>query len=104
MGQREGTATARPLRIEHDGASCHVLNQGNARPRVSPAHDDSALFPQKVAPSDEPLRVSPRALCLLPNRFHLCIPAPEANLPPFSDPGPLLAEPCSHAPPSCPRR
>ena len=62
---------ARPLRIEYEGASYHVMNRGNARRRVFHRDDGYALFVDKLGRAGETFRVSPRASCLLPNHFRL---------------------------------
>ena len=104
MGEGEATAAARPLRRHHERAREHATNRVHARPHASSGQGDSGHFLVGLARSVWTLRLSLRTFCVIPNGFDLCIATPEANLPPFSDPGPLMAEPRSHAAPSCPPR
>ena len=69
-------------RSEHERARDHAMNRINACPRVSPAHDDSALFLRKLARPVRILRLSLRPSRLVPDRFHPHIPTPEPNLSP----------------------
>ncbi len=71
---------ARPLRIEYEGAWCHVMNRGNGRQRVFHGDEDYGLFLEKLARPVETFRVSLRAFCLMPNHFRLYIATPEPNL------------------------
>ncbi len=48
---------ARPLRVEYEGACCHVRNPGNG-PRVFHGDDNYGLFLEKLARSVETFRVS----------------------------------------------
>ena len=83
MAEGEGTATARPLRIEHEGACDHAVNRVNARPRVFHGHDHHGLFLAKLARPGEPPRVAAR-LRPMPSHFRLYIASPEANPSPFT--------------------
>ena len=71
---------ARPLRIEYEGASYHVMNRGNARRRVFHGDDGYALFVDKLGRAGETFRVLLRAFCLMASHFHLCLATPEADL------------------------
>ncbi len=48
---------ARPLRIEYEGACCHVRSRGNGQ-RVFHGKDDYGLFPEKLARPVETFGVS----------------------------------------------
>ncbi len=54
--------------------------RGNGRQRVFHGDDDYGLFLEKLARSVETFGVSVRALCLMPNHFHLYLATPEASL------------------------
>lgn len=71
---------ARPLRVEFENASYHVVNRGNQRQRIFRRRGDYELFLDRLERCVEEHGAEVRAYCLMPNHFHLYLCTPQANL------------------------
>lgn len=73
---------ARPLRIEYEGAVCHITSRGNAGQDIF--WDDEGRLNSLKALEDVVTRYTwiCHASCLMPNHYHLLVETPAANLSP----------------------
>ena len=70
----------RPLRIEYEGAVCHVTSRGNARQDIYVDDEDRHAFLEVLGDVVDRLNWTCHAYCLMSNHFHLLIETPDANL------------------------
>lgn len=71
---------ARPLRIEFEGATYHVLARGNARQRVFANDRDRSQFLELLVRSAERFEIAVHGFVLMGNHFHLLVETGRANL------------------------
>ena len=71
---------ARPLRIEYDGAVCHITTRGNDRKAIYKDDQDRAVFLDILADTARKFNWLCHAYCLMNNHYHLVIETPDGNL------------------------
>jgi putative transposase len=71
---------ARPIRVEFEGASYHVMARGNDKKVIFRVDQDRELFLQTLGEMLERFAVELMAFVLMPNHFHLLLRTPEGNL------------------------
>jgi len=71
---------ARPLRIEYEGAVCHVTSRGNAGADIFLDDVDRSRFVDVLASTIERFGWICHAYCLMSNHYHLLIETPQPNL------------------------
>ena len=71
--------TARPIRIEFEGAVYHVTARGNERRRTSYTEDDRSLFLHTLQECAAQHGLWVHGYCLMPNHYHLLLETPRAN-------------------------
>jgi len=73
-------AVPRTLRIEYEGAICHVLNRGDRREPIFRDDADRKRFLETLGEACVKTDWQIHALCLMGNYFHLVVETPEGNL------------------------
>jgi len=73
-------AVPRTLRIEYEGAICHVLNRGDRREPIFRDDADRKRFLETLDEACVKTDWQIHALCLMGNYFHLVVETPEGNL------------------------
>jgi len=73
-------AVPRKLRIEYEGAICHVLNRGDRREPIFRDDADRKRFLETLDEACVKTDWQIHALCLMGNYFHLVVETPEGNL------------------------
>lgn len=71
---------SRPLRIEYEGAWCHVMNRGAGRQRVFRTDGQRRYFLSLLGETAERFNAEWHAYCLMGNHYHLMVRTPEGNL------------------------
>ena len=71
---------ARQLRIEYEGAICHVLSRGDRREDIFWDDGDRASFLELLSQTCGKSAWQVHAYCLMSNHFHLVVETPRANL------------------------
>jgi REP element-mobilizing transposase RayT len=71
---------ARPLRVEFPGALYHVTARGNERRAVFRDDEDRHTFLATLEEASREYGLRLHAFCLMPNRYHLLVETPRANL------------------------
>lgn len=71
---------SRPLRIQYPGAWYHVTNKGRRREEIFPGQDDYLRFLELLQDASTMWSVGIAAFCLMPDRYHLLVTTPDANL------------------------
>ena len=74
---------ARHLRLEFEGAICHVTSRGNERSDIFAGAGDRDRFVEKLAESVERHHVRLYAYTVMTNHYHLLLETPRANLSAF---------------------
>ena len=70
----------RPLRIEYEGAICHVINRGDRREQIFLGDDDRELFLGILGEAYARADWQIHAYCLMGNHFHLVLETPLPTL------------------------
>ena len=70
----------RKLRVEYEGAICHVMNRGDRREPIFLDDLDRKLFLETLGQACEKPGWQVHAYCLMGNHFHLVVETPRANL------------------------
>ncbi len=73
----------RPLRIQFEGATYHILSKGNLDEFIFPEDKDKGYFLKLLGDGADKYRVDVFTYCLMRNHYHLLIRTQEANLPTF---------------------
>lgn len=71
---------ARPLRVDVEGGTYHVISRGTERAPVFRDDGDRDHFLDRLAEAQRRFRLGIHAYVLMDNHFHLIVGAPEANL------------------------
>ena len=71
---------ARPLRIEYEGAFCHITARGNERKRIFFSKSDYEAFKGYLKESKEKYKARLHCYVLMTNHYHLLVETPKANL------------------------
>jgi REP element-mobilizing transposase RayT len=71
---------ARPVRVEFEDASYHVMARGNGRQQVFFDDSDRQLFVQTLGEALGPFGLELIAWVLMPNHYHLILRTPRGNL------------------------
>lgn len=71
---------ARPVRVEFEDASYHVMARGNERRTVFHTPEDHILFLKTLGEMRERFGVDLMAYVLMPNHYHLLLRTPRGNL------------------------
>lgn len=71
---------ARPVRVEFEDASYHVMARGNGRQQVFFDDDDRKLFVQTLGEALDQYGLELIAWVLMPNHYHLILRTPRGNL------------------------
>jgi putative transposase len=71
---------ARPLRIQYDGALCHITSRGNARKAIYRDEEDRRIFLDILFNVNKRYNWICHAYCLMNNHYHLIIETPDGNL------------------------
>jgi REP element-mobilizing transposase RayT len=71
---------ARPLRIEFEGATCHVTARGSERGKIFFTKKYYEKSKEHVAAAKDKFGFIPHAYVLMTNHYHLIIETPEKNL------------------------
>jgi len=71
---------ARPLRIEFEGAVCHITSRGNAREKIFLDDEDRSVFLATLGETVDRFGWLCHAYCLMSNHYHLLIETLEPNL------------------------
>jgi len=71
---------ARPIRVEYANAVYHVTARGNQRKAIYRDDADRRRFLETVEESVERFGLAIHTFCLMPNRYHLLLQTPRANL------------------------
>ena len=70
----------RRLRIEYEGAMCHVMNRGDRREPIFRDDADRKRFLETLGEACAKTDWQVHALCLMGNPFHLVVETPKGNL------------------------
>ena len=70
----------RKLRLEYPGAIYHGMNRGDRREEIFRDEADRSLFLDTLGAACGKTGRQVLAYCLMPNRFHLVVETPQANL------------------------
>jgi REP element-mobilizing transposase RayT len=71
---------ARPLRVEFEGATYHVMARGNERRPIFRDDRDRELWLKTLSETVQRFGILVHAYCLMPNHYHLLLETPRANL------------------------
>ena len=71
---------ARPLRVDVEGGTYHVISRGTERAPVFRDDGDRDHFLDRLAEAQRRFRLGIHAYVLMDNHFHLIVGTPEANL------------------------
>lgn len=71
---------SRPLRIEFEGALCHITARGNRQEAIFYSDDDRATFLKILGKVITRYNWVCHAYCLMDNHYHLLIETPDGNL------------------------
>lgn len=70
-----------PLRIEFEGALCHVTARGDRREAIYEDDEDRVRFLGVLGDVVERFNLGCHAYCLRTNHYHLVFETPDGNLP-----------------------
>jgi len=76
----KATTMARPLRIQYENATYHIMNRGRDRQTVFCNPDYYQAFLQCLEEAHKRFAAEIQAYCLMSNHYHLLIKTPHANL------------------------
>src|SRR3989338_4906339 len=71
---------ARPLRIEYEGASYHVMNRGLEQREIFQEERDYEKFLELIEDTHRQYQFKIHSYCLMPNHYHLYIETPQGGL------------------------
>ena len=71
---------ARKLRVEYEGAICHVMNRGDRGEPIFQEDGDRMLFLKTLGQACQKTDWQAHAWCLMENHIHLVIETPKANM------------------------
>ena len=80
MGRRGVWGMARPVRVEFEDASYHVMARGNGRQQIFYDDADRWLFVRTLGETLSPFGLELIAWVLMPNHYHLIVRTPRGNL------------------------
>lgn len=78
--QVNGVVTARPFRIEYEGAYYHITSRGNEQKAIFKNTRDREKFLGYLASATERYQTVKHAYCLMDNHYHLFVETPAGNL------------------------
>lgn len=71
---------SRPLRIEFEGACCHVMNRGAGRQAIFARDEHRRIYLDLLREVTEMFRADIHAYCLMETHYHLLVSTPDGNL------------------------
>jgi putative transposase len=71
---------SRPLRIQYEHATYHVMNRGRGRQTILPDSSYYQTFLQCLEEASKRFAAEIQAYCLMSNHYHLLIKTPRGNL------------------------
>ncbi len=71
---------ARPLRIQYENATYHIMNRGRGRQVVFPGPEYNQAFLQCLEEANIRFSAEIQAYCLMANHYHLLLTTPRGNL------------------------